>query len=242
MKLPSFKRENDAVADTYASTVAPSDRMPPPTRGWRPPRDVVIGACVCVLMGMLTFAFVQPIRQNRIRSRCESNLKQITLATLQYVRDYDERYPLVFADGDSSSRFDSAQDIGWAQALYPYIKNQFVYQCPAEPNPADWRDGQKRGYSDYFYNARLASVGRESIEPASNVITYGDNIAGTAANSITAFKKVDPAVAVRHAGGANYSFVDAHVKWLKPSQVSDAVATTGRYSLRFGQARHLKAP
>lgn len=229
--------DNEAIEETFASTVTPSERLPTPTRGWSPPRDVVIGTCLCVVMGLITFAVVQPARQKRMRTACMSNLRQIVLAMKQYTRDYDERFPLVFADNDRSRRFDNVSDLGWAEALYPYIKNYQVYQCPAEPNSADWRDGLRAGYCDFFYNARLAPFREFNIEFYSEVIVYGDHTPGSADNHLSPARGLDPVAATRHFEGANYAFVDGHVKWIKPSLISQTEASAGRYSLRFGRPR-----
>lgn len=237
MNLPFFnsQTEDGSITETYASTTAPSDRLPTPTRGWSPPRDVVIGACVCAVMGLITYAVVQPIRQSRMRQQCLSNLRQMGRALSQYTRDYDEKFPPLFVDGDQSRRFDSVKDAGWAQTLQPYIKNQWVTQCPAENNQPDWRDSLRSGYSDYFYNSGLAGVSVSRIPFESELVCYGDHRTGNAANYLTPSNPLDPVAARRHFKGANYSFVDGHVKFMEPARISTAVAAHGRYSLRFGR-------
>lgn len=235
MKQPFFERvsDNARVAETFASTVAPSDRLPPPTRTWRPPRDVVIGMCLCFVMGLITFAVVLPARQKRMRTACLSNLREIILAAKQYVRDYDEKFPLVFDDRDQSRHFDSVQDSGWTSTLDPYVKDRSVYQYPAEPNPSDWRDGLQLGYCDYFYNSRFAGLCESILPYVSETIVYGDHKPGNAANYVSPYKTLDPGAARRHMGGANYAFADGHVKWVKPSLISGDLARPGRYSLRY---------
>lgn len=238
MKPQVFNLDNqDTVAETIASTVAPSDRLTPTSRGWRPPRDVVIGACVCVVMGLITYSVVQPIRHKRGQRMCLSNLRQIVLGTKLYVRDYDEKMPLVFADNDGSRSFDSVSDIGWTEAIEPQLRGRWLYQCPAEPGYPDWRDSLGARYCDYFFNARLSARPESTIDYVSEVVIFGDHIAGNAANYVSQSKALDRVAATRHFEGANYAFVDGHVKWMKPTLINVGAASPGHYSLRFGKYR-----
>jgi prepilin-type processing-associated H-X9-DG protein len=43
---------------------------------------------------------------------------------MQYVQDYDERYPETALAGNGM--------IGWAGAIYPYVKDLAVYRCPSD--------------------------------------------------------------------------------------------------------------
>jgi len=51
---------------------------------------------------------------------CLSNMKQIGLATAQYLQDYDEQFPPPV----------HGAPIGWAGKIYPYIKSTAVMTCP----------------------------------------------------------------------------------------------------------------
>ena len=53
------------------------------------PRQVAVGIVWCGLAGVIYWA-AQPLRRAGQMSACQSNLKQIGLGTMQYVRDYDE--------------------------------------------------------------------------------------------------------------------------------------------------------
>lgn len=71
-------------------------------------------AIALVLCGALYPMFGRA-RENARRSSCQSNLKQVSLAALQYVRDYDETWVL---------------SPNWEAALYPYAKNIAIFSCP----------------------------------------------------------------------------------------------------------------
>jgi prepilin-type processing-associated H-X9-DG protein len=150
---------------------------------------------------------------NARRSSCQSNLKQISLACLQYQQDYDEVFPLV------SSR----EDVGWANLIFPYCKSWSYFNCAEERKP------EARQSSDYFYNARLARV--DALPKPGQVILFGDGPYNSPTNAhlleLPFRWNSDPeSPARRHLDGANYAFADGHVKWLRPSLVDGSDGIT----------------
>src|SRR5688500_3211019 len=53
---------------------------------------LVVIAIIAILAAILFPVFARA-RENARRASCQSNLKQIGLGVMQYVQDYDERYP-----------------------------------------------------------------------------------------------------------------------------------------------------
>ena len=148
---------------------------------------------------------------NKYRSSCASNLKQIGLAFAQYSQDADGKAPPVSNAGG-----------GWTRLIFPYVKSEAVFQCRAA-------NGGKAGATDYFYNARLAgaksklNLKRDDKSP-DFTITSGDGAddANTTSNlsQIPANWRADEnSPAWRHLGGANYLFIDGHVKSFKPEEI-----------------------
>ncbi len=202
---------------------------------------LVVIAIIAILAAILFPVFARA-RENARRSSCQSNLKQIGLGILQYRQDYDERFPA----------FGPPVNVGWADAIQPYIKSVQLFQCPSE-STAGSSIPSNNGYSDYFYNGGIntfipgpdINVGRSEAEftHPTTTIMNGDNGSFNAGNIIPYFAGVgssgfdcagilgfqtggncgDPALnrtaATRHLDGANYSFVDGHVKYYKPTQI-----------------------
>src|SRR5215217_5547109 len=78
---------------------------------------LVVIAIISILAAILFPVFARA-RENARRASCQSNMKQIALGVLQYVQDYDERYPCRYmcATGDCNA-FPYA---GWAEQIQPY--------------------------------------------------------------------------------------------------------------------------
>ncbi len=80
---------------------------------------LVVIAIISILAAILFPVFAQA-RDKARASACMSNIKQLGLATVQYVQDYDE---LMYGT-DTMSEFP-----GW---IYPYVKSKGVFTCPSD--------------------------------------------------------------------------------------------------------------
>jgi hypothetical protein len=122
---------------------------------------------------------------------CLSNVKQIGLAQMMYVSDYDERLP-------AASR--------WMTDSEPYIRNRNVYRCPTVAMTSP------QGYG-YAFNSRLSLKQLKHVKsPADTVMVYD--------SSSTAWNASDVATSMpkpgRHRTGAQFAnsvgYVDGHAK------------------------------
>jgi prepilin-type processing-associated H-X9-DG protein len=116
------------------------------------------------------------------RWQCQRNLKQIALGMQQYVQDYDEKFP-------PAKR--------WCDVLYPYIKSDEVFHCPAT----------NHNYG-YAMNWRMSMKDESAInESLRDVLLY---------ESLTQRRNHSgegKGIAYRHGNGTNMAFADGHVKW-----------------------------
>ena len=94
---------------------------------------LVVIAIIAILAAILFPVFAQA-REKARQASCISNNKQVGLAILQYVQDYDEQFPsgrTVVAAGTPLNSL--AAGVGWAGEIYPYSKNAQVLRCPDDP-------------------------------------------------------------------------------------------------------------
>lgn len=131
---------------------------------------LVVIAIIAILAAILFPVFAQA-REKARQASCLSNLKQIGIATMQYVQDYDETYyPHRFNcdGGDGSGKanatcteyLDSAGNMKpeaafldpkgtkgsdaryyWVYILQPYVKNYQVFRCPSNADAFYPTDG-----------------------------------------------------------------------------------------------------
>lgn len=118
---------------------------------------LVVIAIIAILAAML-FPVFGRARENARRSSCSSNIKQISLAFLQYAGDYDDRYPLTtFTEGSGSTPGST-----WAGSVQPYLGSAQVYRC-ASDGSARWKNaslppsGTPPYTTSYLLNAWMAS-------------------------------------------------------------------------------------
>ncbi len=111
------------------------------SRGFTLIELLVVIAIIAILAAILFPVFAQA-RESARKISCLSNTKQVGLAIMQYVQDYDETYPMDSWEGEYVGTADndahSAQYgtvVTWLWGVYPYIKNTKVFACPSDPNP-----------------------------------------------------------------------------------------------------------
>ena len=104
---------------------------------------LVVIAIIAILAAILFPVFAQA-REKARQTSCLSNEKQIGLAFLQYVQDYDETFP-------GSSMWNTTPDYSqqvrttWAIAIEPYLKSIAVLRCPSDSTPKLEEEG---GFND----------------------------------------------------------------------------------------------
>lgn len=113
--------------------------------------ELLVVIAIIAIMAAILFPVFDAAREKAKMTACASNEKQLALAWLQYVQDYDEMTVGGAAPNDSVSSLGTA-GVGWAGQLYSYTKSGDVYTCPSDPNNAN------DGYYDvsYAYNHNLA--------------------------------------------------------------------------------------
>jgi prepilin-type N-terminal cleavage/methylation domain-containing protein/prepilin-type processing-associated H-X9-DG protein len=188
---------------------------------------LVVIAIIAILAAILFPVFARA-RESARRASCQSNLKQIGLASMQYNQDYDEKY-LPTQPLDPSAPANGAT---FVTLLQPYIKSTQVFICPSAtgsdntalplptgdhnwsaPSPP-WLSASRASYG---MNANLEDTTGRSLasvsEPATSVAFFdstwydspGPNIAGPSNDAVYQGS--------RHFDGINIAYADGHVKW-----------------------------
>ncbi len=181
---------------------------------------LVVIAIIAILAAILFPVFARA-RENARRSSCQSNEKQIGIAQLQYLQDYDEKY--MVQDETTTPKY------LWFTPLQPYIKSLQVFRCPSATDTqhsSTITDPTNPNYtpSDYVANGFFARGTSQAAfsDVAEQIMTAerADNQSDIDYHSWSASPAefADHIAQNRHFDGSNYLFADGHVKWMHWSQ------------------------
>jgi prepilin-type N-terminal cleavage/methylation domain-containing protein/prepilin-type processing-associated H-X9-DG protein len=193
---------------------------------------------ILAMLAAILFPVFARARENARRASCQSNLKQIGLATLQYAQDYDERMVKVYTYyGPGSTNL-----VWWQDVLQPYMKSYQIVLCASQSPPSSYALNRPVGFPDplltsYAGNNVLKDASGNALfpplrsgpnpgramsaleEPATTILfleTVTDNM------EFFAWSQTDlgnsSVVDKRHFQGCNFAFADGHAKWLQATK------------------------
>jgi prepilin-type N-terminal cleavage/methylation domain-containing protein/prepilin-type processing-associated H-X9-DG protein len=145
----------------------------PVRRGFTLIELLVVIAIIAILAAILFPVFAKA-REKARQASCMSNLKQLTLAALMYISDADGCGPVT----NPKCWGNNPGGMWWFAAIYPYVKNTQVYQCPSMAlgwngvqcvtNPPCSGMGYMsfNGTIDYGWNENFAHPGQIGVKQA----------------------------------------------------------------------------
>ncbi len=187
---------------------------------------LVVIAIIAILASILFPVFARA-RESARRASCQSNLKQIGLAMMQYTQDYDEKYlpiqPAPTAPGSGAT---------FVTLLQPYIKSAQIFIGPSATgadSPNDPAGAAAQGDHNWsapsppWLTASRGSYGMNSYLEGQSLATFNSPSTMAAFFDCTWYTSSGPNVASpgtdsiyqasRHFDGINIAYADGHVKW-----------------------------
>lgn len=220
--------------------------------------ELLVVIAIIALLAAILFPVFARARESARKSSCQSNLKQIGLAWMQYAQDYDDK---VMPGGAFPAKseawygeYDASGNVtAKTSYLEPYMKADQVYACPSFVNDAAayWRSS----FLGYGYNRNLFGVMSNTFSPysertissferPSETVTFSDTARLNTSGNIEWTQWIYPAQPSltqnwahfhgRHNGTGNVLFIDGHVKAYKPAFYAIDANDARRQSLNLG--------
>jgi len=207
--------------------------------------ELLVVIAIIAILAAILFPVFAKAREKARQSSCLSNLKQISLAVMQYAQDYDESYvpSYIQLNGPANDR--------WFELIDPYVKNTQVFGCPSylnyvldnvrlsyghAHNQFGWWSStavnpQPRRMADLTVPAQTIFVADSSSDGRTWAQFHADpDEKHDSAAYVLRWPGQDTLVVssggccggstlnARHNGVCNIGFTDGHVKAMKPSQ------------------------
>jgi len=110
--------------------------------------ELLVVIAIIAILAAILFPVFAKAREKARTSSCQSNLKQIGVAILQYGQDYDETMVNTAIAGDVAvAGLPNAQWVVWDEAVQPYMKSIQVFACPSDPRKFGNAGRQVRTYT-----------------------------------------------------------------------------------------------
>ncbi len=200
--------------------------------------ELLVVIAIIAILAAILFPVFASAREKARQTTCASNEKQLGLAMLQYIQDYDESTPY----WDHSVGTDRG---GWAGKLYSYVKATAVYTCPDDIATAPAGSYEiSYACNDWSLSNSLSTKTISKFNaPSSTVAVF--EVTGCVISDLTNPNEIDSWVGDGGNGG-NTGKTDSGMRW--PNTAADNYDTgdmgnparnsAGKFDPAFPNGRH----
>jgi prepilin-type N-terminal cleavage/methylation domain-containing protein/prepilin-type processing-associated H-X9-DG protein len=186
--------------------------------------ELLVVIAIIAILAAILFPVFAKAREKARQSSCLSNIKQMTLAAMQYSQDYDELImpTLIRSTGNPI----------WTFLITPYVKNTQIFACPScsTHKVTFYADGD-RGWpsvgANWHFCIDFGTRSMAAVQNPSQAVHFADTVSGDAATGARGYEfgpnhmcDVNEGFSSRHNDGANLGFLDGHAKWYSKGAIN----------------------
>jgi prepilin-type N-terminal cleavage/methylation domain-containing protein/prepilin-type processing-associated H-X9-DG protein len=195
---------------------------------------LVVIAIIAILAAILFPVFARA-RAKAQAATCLSNVKQLTLASIMYASDYDEKLPITeYTIGTYNygifGRFDNSIVPGYINdttapndptyaEIMPYMKNSQIFVCPADSKPARKLSYSANGWLTSWTTSQITNVAEKILLACESDSLDNYRFVNNLSDGMNGME-------MQHNDGTNCGYVDGHVKWMAKDKWRQSVPST----------------
>jgi prepilin-type N-terminal cleavage/methylation domain-containing protein/prepilin-type processing-associated H-X9-DG protein len=165
--------------------------------------ELLVVISIIALLAAILFPVFARARENARRASCQSNLKQIGLGIMQYVQDYDGRFPMgeIYPFGTAAENCAKAlpgplfkpfkTQPTWMGYIFPYTKSTQLYYCPSGPTNSEALEWKNASTPDrrfgYAYNPYILVQAKWEVGGANTIYNDCSIVPGKEASAAPSF-------------------------------------------------------
>lgn len=214
--------------------------------------ELLVVIAIIAILAAILFPVFAKVREKARQTSCASNEKQVGLAILQYVQDYDEKYPCGnVVNTTTTTPFGE----GWAGQVQTYVKSTGLFKCP-DDSTSVFGTNPTRYPESYAFNANMAGVSNAQATSPTNTVLAFEVSGGYMVTDAGYVDFISPSgvgigdtnydqgyvntqtgllgspslrgintspLLGRHTDGSNFLAADGHVKYLRGTKVSPGI-------------------